>query len=69
VGAASDLEIHDAKFSAIGLITALADSSASVALPPCRVVKHVLESARGIARVIKLIAVAKNFHKLFTLAW
>jgi hypothetical protein len=30
--------------------------------------KQVFESARGITRVINLIAVAKNFHKIFTFA-
>jgi len=45
-------EIHDGAYLAIGLVTALADSSATVAALPRCVGKQVFESPRGIARVI-----------------
>jgi hypothetical protein len=61
-------EIHDARFQAISLRRALSESSQ--VLQTCRglVRKQVFESARGIACVTNIAALAKNFHKLFKFA-
>ena len=62
------LEIHDARFLAI-LRYGWSGESSPWSQPcdcPCR--KQVFESPRRFVRVINLVAVAKNFHKIFMFA-
>jgi hypothetical protein len=62
------LEIHDAKFLAMLRYNAASESTSTPVGGDCPIGKQVFESPRGILDVTILIAVAKNFHKLFIFA-
>jgi hypothetical protein len=59
-------EIHDAQFPAIHLMSACGESCLRLHRCGSASQHQVFESEQRFARVTNLIALAKNFHKIFT---